>query len=280
MTDTIDPKNWFITGTSRGFGRAFAQAALDRGDRVAATARNVSALADLAAAFPETLVPLALDVTDADAARSAVADAEDRLGRLDVVVNNAGYGHFGAVEEVTDAELRDQLEANLFGALHVTQAALPGMRERGHGHIVQVSSIGGIGAFANLGAYHASKWALEALSESLAVEVARFGIAVTLVEPGGYATDWSGASARHSNPLGAYDPMRAEAAARRSAQAPGDPTAAAQALLEIVDADKPPLRVLFGAQAPGIVRSIYERRLTEWDAWSELSARAHASVTN
>lgn len=196
---------------------------------------------------------------------------------LNIVVNNAGYGHFGAVEELTGADLRDQLETNLFGALHVTQAVLPGMRERHREHLVQVPSIGGLGAFANLGAYHASKWALEALSESLAVEVARFGIHVTIVEPGGYDTDWAGSSARRSAQLAAYDPMREEAAARRGAQAPGDPSAAAQALLEVVDTAEPPLRVLFGAQAPGIVRGIYERRLAGWDTWAKLAVRAHGT---
>ncbi|TDW94310.1 short-subunit dehydrogenase [Kribbella pratensis] len=269
MTET--PKNWFVTGASRGFGREFARAALERGDRVAATARDAAALHGLAG----ELLPLALDVTDREAVRAVVHEAESRLGGLDVVVNNAGYGHFGAVEELTETELRDQLETNVFGALHVSQAVLPGLRQRGRGHLVQVSSIGGIGAFANLGAYHASKWALEALSESLAVEVARFGIHVTIVEPGGYDTDWAGSSARRSTPLSAYDPMRAEAAARRSGQAPGDPAAAAQALLEIVDSPAPPLRVLFGAQAPGIVRTIYGRRLAEWDRTGELARRAH-----
>lgn len=273
MTDRT-PKNWLITGASRGLGRAFARAALERGDKVAASARDLTTLNDL---VEVGLVPLRLDVTDADAVREQVAAAEEHLGGLDVVVNNAGYGHFGAVEELTADELRDQLEANLLGPLHVTQAVLPGMRSRGSGHLVQVSTIGGVGAFANLGAYHASKWALEGLSESLAVEVARFGIKVTLVEPGGYATGWAGSSARRSEPLPAYEPMRAEAAARRSANAPGDPDAAAAALLEIADADEPPLRVLFGSAAPGIVRGIYERRLADWDAWNDLTLRAQGA---
>jgi len=207
-----------------------------------------------------------------------VAEAEDRLGGLDVVVNNAGYGHFGAVEELTDTELHDQLETNVLGPLRVARAVLPGMRARGRGHLVQVSSIGGVGAFANLGAYHASKWALEALSESLAAETARFGVRVTIIEPGGFDTDWAGASARHSTPLPAYDPMREDAAARRGSQAPGDPDAAARALLAVVDAPEPPLRVLFGAQAPGIVRGIYQRRLDEWAAWEDLAARAQGSA--
>lgn len=271
-------KTWLITGASRGFGREFARAALRRGDNVAATARDVSALRELRAEHPG-LLALSLDVTDADAVSDRVAAAEEHFGRLDVVVNNAGYGHFGAVEEVTDAELRDQLETNVFGAHRVVRAALPGMRERGSGHIVQVSSIGGVAAFANVGAYHASKWALEALSESLAAEVARFGVHVTLIEPGGYDTDWAGSSARHSDPLPAYDVMREEAAARRGASVPGDPAAAARALLDIVDAERPPLRVLFGelfgAPLPQMVRGIYDRRLKEWADWEDLSVRAY-----
>jgi NAD(P)-dependent dehydrogenase (short-subunit alcohol dehydrogenase family) len=267
-------RNWLITGVSRGFGREFARAALQRGDRVAGTARDLGALEGLVAQHPGTFVPLTLDVTDAAAVEATVEEAETRLGGLDIVVNNAGYGHFGAVEELSEADLRGQLDTNVFGPLRVTQAALPGMRARGRGHIVQISSIGGVGAFANLGAYHASKWGLEALSESLALEVARFGIRVTLVEPGGFDTDWAGSSARRSRPLGAYDPMREEAAARRGAQAPGTPAAAAQALLEVVDATEPPLRVLFGTQAPTIVRGIYERRLAEWQAWEHVAAVA------
>jgi len=268
-------RTWMITGASRGFGREFARAALERGDVVAATARDVSTLDELVAAHPETLMPVPLDVTDRASVHAAVAEVEDRLGTPEILVNNAGYGHFGAVEELTDRDLRDQLEVNVFGALGVTQAVLPGMRGKGRGHIVQISSIGGVGAFANLGAYHASKWALEALSESLAAEVARFGVRVTIVEPGGFDTDWAGASSRISAALPPYEDMREEAAARRSGQRPGDPAAAAQTLLDVVDAAEPPLRVLFGASAPTIVRGVYERRLAEWAAWEDLAIRAH-----
>src|SRR6476659_4319028 len=203
-------KTWFITGTSRGFGREWAIAALERGDNVAATARDTSTLDDLVQTYGERLLPIALDVTDRDADFAAVQQAHDRFGRLDVVINNAGYGHFGFVEELSEKDVRDQLETNFFGALWVTQAALPFLREQGSGHIVQVSSIGGISAFPLVGAYHASKWALEGLSQSLAQEVAGFGIHVTLVEPGGFATDWAGSSARHSVPLPAYDAYREE----------------------------------------------------------------------
>ena len=160
-------KVWFITGTSRGFGREWAQAALERGDKVAATARNVSTLDDLVEKYGDAVLPLALDVTDREAAFAAVQQAHATFGRLDVVINNAGYGHFGFIEEVTEQEARAQIETNVFGALWVTQAALPFLREQGSGHIIQVSSIGGITAFPGIGLYHASKWALEGYSQSL-----------------------------------------------------------------------------------------------------------------
>ena len=274
-------KTWFITGTSRGFGREWATAALERGDRVAATARDTATLDDLVARFGDAILPLRLDVTDREADRAAVAAAHERFGRLDVVVNNAGYGHFGFVEELTEQEFRDQLETNVFGAMWVTQAALPFLRAQGSGHIVQVSSIGGISAFTNLGAYHASEWALEGFSQALAQEVADFGIHVTLVEPAAFATDWGGASARRSAPLAAYDGVRERAAAERAARAnlagPGDPHASAEAILRIVDAEEPPLRVFFGTSPLGIARGDYASRLETWERWSDVSALAQGS---
>jgi NAD(P)-dependent dehydrogenase (short-subunit alcohol dehydrogenase family) len=166
----------------------------------------------------------------------------EEFGRLDVVVNKAGYGQFGMIEELTEDELRDQIETNLFGALWVTQAALPFLRKQGGGHIVQVSSIGGISAFPNVGAYHASKWALEGFSQALAQEVAGLGIRVTVIEPGGFSTDWGGSSARHATPLPAYDVVREKAAEFRRArtQSQGDPRASARAILKVVDAENPP----------------------------------------
>lgn len=267
--------NWFITGTSRGLGRAFATAALERGDRVAATARRLSALQDLAHRFPDTLLPIQLDVTDESAASDAVHLAAESFKSLDVVVNNAGYGHFGALEELTTHELRRQLDTNLFAPFWISKAAVPIMREQHGGHIVQISSLGGIGAFANLGAYHASKWALEAMSESLAAEVAAFGIEVTLVEPGGYDTDWAGSSAARSTPLAPYEPMRHAAAARRGGQASGDPTHAAAALLQIVDAGhRAPRRIIFGEQALSVAEDILQQRLAIWNDWRDTTRSA------
>ncbi len=190
----MSDRTWFITGASRGFGRSFAQAALAAGDRVAATARDTTSLNDLAAEHGDALVPIELDVTDRDAAFAAVRLAHDRLGRLDVVVNNAGYGVSGAIEELTEEQARRQIEVNLFGALWVTQAALPILREQGSGWIVQVSSIGGLAAFPLTGIYHASKWALEGFSETLRQEVEAFGVKVLMVEPSGFRTDWAGSS--------------------------------------------------------------------------------------
>jgi NAD(P)-dependent dehydrogenase (short-subunit alcohol dehydrogenase family) len=270
------PKTWFITGASRGFGREWAVAALERGDSVAATARTTSTLDDLTERFGDRLLPIQLDVDDREADIAAVAQAHERFGRLDVVVNNAGYGQFGMIEEISEAEARAQFETNVFGALWVTQAALPYLREQGSGHILQVSSIGGISAFPNIGIYNASKWALEGFSQALAQEVADFGIKVTIIEPGGFATDWGGASAKLAAPNPAYDAYREKAAEQRKARVaePGDPTASASAVLTIVDAENPPLRVFFGTAPLGIATRDYESRLATWREWEHVSALA------
>ena len=272
-------KTWFITGTSRGFGREWAIAALDRGDKVAATARDLATLDDLAGKYGDAILPISLDVTDREAAFDAVRQAHERFGRLDVVVNNAGYGHFGMVEEITEAEIRAQLETNVLGALWVTQAALPILREQGSGHILQVSSIGGVSAFMNTGAYHASKWALEGFSQSLSQEVAGFGIKVTLIEPSGYSTDWSGSSAKHSTSLPAYDQVR-DAAARARGQrftAPGNPVATREAILRVVDSDDPPLRLFLGESPLRIAVADYGSRLATWAQWQQVAAAAQGT---
>jgi NAD(P)-dependent dehydrogenase (short-subunit alcohol dehydrogenase family) len=270
-------KTWFITGASRGFGREWTIAALDRGDRVAATARDTSALDDLVEKYGDAVLPLQLDVTDRAADFAAVQGAHEHFGRLDVVVNNAGYGHFGFVEELSEQEFRDQLDTNVFGAMWVTQAALPILREQGSGHILQVSSIGGISAFPMLGAYHASKWALEGFSQSLAAEVAGFGIHVTLIEPGGFATDWSGPSAIRSTEHPAYADVRERVAEMRKARGSGgagDPQSSALAVLEVVDAEEPPLRVFFGTAPLGIATADYESRLANWQKWQHVAELA------
>ncbi|GAB2978454.1 SDR family NAD(P)-dependent oxidoreductase [Streptomyces pseudoechinosporeus] len=267
-------KVWFVTGASRGFGRRFVEAALSRGDKVAATARDAGTLTDLVTAHGDAVLPLELDVTDKAAVFASVERAGEHFGRLDVIVNNAGYGLFGAVEELPEQQLRDQLETNLFGALWVTQAALPRLREQGSGHIVQISSTGGVAAWPLLGGYHASKWALEGLTESLAQEVSGLGIKVTLVEPGGYATDWGGSSAVQADTNPVYDPTREQLAAFVQSLDFGDPVAAGEALLEVVDSDNPPLRVFFGTQGNQMLPQVYADRLKTWADWSDLAVRA------
>jgi NAD(P)-dependent dehydrogenase (short-subunit alcohol dehydrogenase family) len=270
-------KVWFITGTSKGFGHVWAGAALARGDRVAATARNVKTLAPLVERFGERIAAITLDVTDKAAVHAAVSEAHERFGRLDVVVNNAGYGLFGAIEEVSEAEAREEIETNLFGALWVTQAALPILRAQGSGHIIQVSSIGGVNSFPTIGLYHASKWGLEGFSQALAAEVAGFGIKVTLVEPSGFATDWSGPSAKRATPLPAYDAARAAIEAFRSHNVPGDPNATGPAILKVVDAAEPPLRIFFGSVGLPMMRAEYAKRIDTWERWNHVSIEAQGT---
>ena len=270
-------KVWFITGTSKGFGRVWAEAALARGDRVAATARDVTTLAPLVERYGTRVAAIALDVTHKAAVGAAIAEAHRTFGRLDVVVNNAGYGLFGTIEEVSEAEARAQIETNLFGALWVTQAALPIMRAQQSGHIIQVSSIGGVSAFPTVGLYHASKWGLEGFSQSLAAEVAGFGIKVTLVEPGGFATDWGGSSAQRAAQMPIYDGARAAMAGFRSVNVPGDPAATGPAILKLVDAKEPPLRIFFGSSGLPMARAEYARRIATWETWNDVSLEAQGN---
>jgi NAD(P)-dependent dehydrogenase (short-subunit alcohol dehydrogenase family) len=275
---TMASKVWFITGTSKGFGRVWAEAALARGDRVAATARDVKTLGPLIARYADQVAAIALDVNDKTQVDAAIAAAHKRFGRLDVVINNAGYGLFGAIEEVSEAEARAQLETNLFGALWVTQAALPIMRAQGSGHLIQVSSIGGVNAFPTVGLYHASKWGLEGFSQALAAEVKGFGIKVTIVEPGGFATEWGGPSAKRAKQMPEYDGARASIAALRGNSVPGDPHATGPAILKIVDAKDPPLRVFFGSSGLPMTRAEYARRIETWEKWNEVSLEAQGDL--
>jgi NAD(P)-dependent dehydrogenase (short-subunit alcohol dehydrogenase family) len=270
-------KTWFITGASKGFGREWTEAALERGDKVAATARDLATLEPLVDVYGNAVLPIQLDVTDRAGDFEAVKQAAEFLGRLDVVVNNAGYGHFGAIEELSEDDVRSQLETNFFGALWVTQAALPILREQHSGHIIQVSSIGGITAFPSVGAYHASKWALEGFSQALAQEVADFGIKVTLIEPGGFSTDWAGPSAKHSEENPAYAGVRDARRRARAAAPPGDPKASRAAILKVVDADEPPLRIFFGEVPLAVATADYESRLATWNKWQPVSVEAQGS---
>ena len=266
-------KTWFITGTSRGFGRLWATAALDRGDTVAAVARDTRTLADLVEKYQDAVLPIALDVTHREAAHDAVNAAHEHFGRLDVVVNNAGIGLFGAVEETSEAEAREQFDTNFFGSLWVTQAALPLLREQGGGHILQVSSVLGVTTFPYAGLYNASKWAVEGLAQTLASEVAGFGIKTTLIEPGPYGTDWAG-SARHATPLPAYNQLRD--AFSNSGLVFIDPTNTPKAILAVVDAENPPLRVFLGTGPREMVTADYQTRLEQWSAWADIATSAHS----
>jgi NAD(P)-dependent dehydrogenase (short-subunit alcohol dehydrogenase family) len=273
----------FVTGSSRGLGRQFVEAALSRGDKVAATARTVGSLDELVATYGDAVLPLEMDVTDKAAVVECVKRAGEHFGRLDVIVNNAGYAQIGAIEELTERELRDQLETNLFGAVWVIQAVLPYLREQGAGHIIQLSSAAGLITMPLGGAYHVSKWAVEALNETLAREVADFGIKVTVIEPAGFATR----DGKNPDPLAnghmaetspVYDGLRQRLAGTMGSLPAGDPAAAAQALLTLVDSDNPPLRVLFGKGFYPMLQQAYADRLKTWADWQDLSVEAHGRL--
>jgi NAD(P)-dependent dehydrogenase (short-subunit alcohol dehydrogenase family) len=268
-------KTIFITGASRGFGKLWTAAFLKRGDKVAATVRDLSSLDDLVKQYGDALLPIRLDVTDRAAVFAAVKKANDHFGSIDVVINNAGYGLFGTIEETSEKEARDQIEANVFGLLWVTQAALPILRAQGHGHIIQLSSVLGLVTLPVLGLYNASKFAVEGLSETLASEVKGFGINVTLVEPNGFATDWSGASAIHTQPLKAYDGVRAAFTEGVSGDIWGNPEATSEAILRLVDSANPPLRLFLGKLALPWAKQVYTQRLAAWEEWNEVAEAAH-----
>ena len=272
------PRTWLVTGASRGLGRAFCEVALEAGDSVVATARKPGQLDDLVAEHPGAALALALDVTDRAQVQAVVEKATAFTGRLDVLVNNAGYGLAGAVEEANEREVRDQFEVNVFGALWCTQAVLPVMRAQGSGHLFQISSIGGVAGFLNTGIYHASKWALEGFSESLAQEVAPFGIGVTIVEPGPFRTDWNGDSMTRATPMPEYDGvLAARRAAMDGSQArtqAGDPRKAGQALIAVLDSPTPPRRLLLGALAAEVGPATYRTRLEEWSRWDAVARGA------
>jgi len=255
-------KTWFITGASRGFGRIWAEAALGRGDKVAATARKLEDVADFQERFGDAVLPLALDVTNAEQVRQVVEQAHAHFRRLDVVLNNAGYSLIGMIEEGSEAEVRAEFDTNYFGTLRVIQAALPLLRQQGGGHIVGVSSGVGLVSFPIIGHYCASKWACEALHESLAQEVRGFGVAVTLIEPGAYATSFGSSESLKMAPgMDVYNELRQQILGAMSSMERGDPQATAQAVLQIVGAPQPPLRFMLGNQNLPLVRKAYAERL-------------------
>ena len=270
MADDDTPV-WLITGCSTGFGRELARLVLERGWRAAVTARDAGKVADLVEGREDRALALALDVDDRAQVTAAVRAAEDRFGRVDVLVNNAGYGYLAAVEEGEDDEIRAMFETNVFGLIAVTQAVLPGMRARGRGHIVNISSIGGLVSFAATGFYHATKYAVEGLSETLALEVAPLGIRVTIVEPGPFRTDWAGRSIRQSaTRLADYEATAGERRRQteaRSGSQPGDPVRGAEAIIAAVEAAEPPLHLVLGKPALALARAKLEALARDFDGW-------------
>jgi NAD(P)-dependent dehydrogenase (short-subunit alcohol dehydrogenase family) len=274
----ISSQVWFVTGASRGLGRAFTEAALAAGHRVVGAARDVSPLEDLTDEHPDRLLTLRLDVTDRTAVFDAVGQAVEHFGRLDVVVNNAGALFTGMVEEFSEAEARAQMEVNFFGALWVSQAVMPHLRAGGGGHVLQISSIGALGGFPSTGLYSASKFALEGMSEALAAEGAQFGVKVTIVQPGGYWTDlYTSSTATSPNPV--YDPLRAELEKQwAEGSIDSEPRLAAEAVMTLVASDDPPLRLLLGSMVYDVAFDISRRRMDTWASWEEVSRAAEKAV--
>ncbi|WP_338704222.1 oxidoreductase (plasmid) [Streptomyces sp. Q6] len=269
---------WLITGASRGFGRALAEAVLAAGDQLVATARRPEQLAELVAQYGDRVRAVALDVTDPAAAQAAVQAGVDAFGRLDVVVNNAGYANSAPVEEMAEDDFRGQFEANFFGVVNVTRAALPVLRGQRSGMFVQFSSLGGrVGGTPGMGAYQSAKFAVEGFSEVLANEVAPFGLKVVIVEPGAFRTDWQGSSMElhavgpdYEETVGAMNKYRAE----NNGSQPGDPVRAAQVLIDVVRDDDPPRRILLGAQAVTMALEAGDARAVETRKWAAASAAA------
>ena len=277
MTNDTTPV-WFITGCSTGFGRELVTLLLAQKFRVVATARDVSKLNDLVAGHPDNALALPLDVTDPAAIAQAVAQAEQTFGRIDVLVNNAGYGYLAAIEEGEDAPVRAMFETNVFGLIDMTKAVLPGMRARRHGHIINISSVGGLVSFAATGYYHATKFAVEGLTGSLAIEVEPLGIKVTAVEPGPFRTDWAGRSLGRSKTeiedYAATAGARRKLTAERSGNQQGDPVRGAQAMIDLVASPAPPRHLLLGAPALDLARQDLAAKQREFDHWESTTRGA------
>jgi NAD(P)-dependent dehydrogenase (short-subunit alcohol dehydrogenase family) len=265
-------QTWLITGSSRGLGRALAEAVLAAGHNVVATARNPAQVQDLVDRYPDTARAVALDVTDRVAGAAAVQAAVEAFGRLDVLVNNAGYANVNSIEDFAEDDFREQLETNLWGVINLTRAALPILREQGSGHILQVSSVGGRVTSPGLGPYQTAKWAVEGFSGVLAKEVAPLGIKVTVIEPGGFRTDWAGSSMTMHEFREDYRPsVGVMASYREQAVALGDPAKAAQAILKIASVPEPPLRLLLGSDAYQVARAADEANIANDEAWKQLT---------
>lgn len=268
-------KVWLITGSSTGLGHALAQAVLERGYYLVATARQPEQLKELSDRYPDRVTTIALDVTNAQSIQQAVEAALNAYNRIDVLVNNAGYGTVGAIEEVTDDDIRRQFDTNLFGAINVTRAILPTLREQRSGHILNISSANGISAFAGVGIYSATKFALEAISEALAQEVKPLGIKVTIIEPGSSRTNFSSrALSTLSHQINDYAQTSGKIVQRlqeRDGKQPNDPAKAAAAMIRVVESDNPPLRLALGEDSVSLITQKLESMKAELEAWKDVS---------
>lgn len=268
-------KIWFITGASRGFGKIWTEAALERGDKVAATARKLDSIAHLKDKYGDNVLPLELDVTNPDQVKNVVQSAYEHFGKLDIVLNNAGYSLVGTIEEASTDEIRLQYETNILGPVTVIQAALPLLRKQGFGHILGTSSNVGHITLPVIGYYCSSKWAFEAIHESLAAEIKQFGIKVTIIEPGAYATEFgSQESLKFASNLAVYDDFKAAFIKGLQTMERGNPEATAQALFKVIDSENPPLRFNLGSGNLAWTKSVYSERIAEWEKWDEISAAA------
>jgi NADP-dependent 3-hydroxy acid dehydrogenase YdfG len=271
-------KTWFITGASRGFGRVWTEAVLERGDNVAATARSLASIVALKEKYGDRVLTLELDVTKPDQAKASVGRAHAHFGKLDIILNNAGYSLVGTIEEASADEVRALYETNIFGTLSVIQAALPLLRQQGGGHILGVSSTLGHVTVPLIGYYCSSKWAFEAIHESLATEVKPFGIKVTIIEPGAYATEFgSPSSLKLAAGLDIYGDLRKQVYERLGCMQRGDPKATPEALFKMVDAENPPLRFNLGSQNLPWIRAAYADRLKTWEEWESVSNAAQGA---
>lgn len=269
-------KVWFITGSSRGFGRIWTEAALKRGDKVAATARNINSIAALKETYGDNVLMLEVDVTNAKQVQSAIKKAYEYFGRLDVMLNNAGYSLVGTIEESHTDEIKAMYETNIMGSINVIQAALPILRTQGNGHILGTSSAVGIYSTPLIGYYCSSKFAYEAIYDSLSKEVAQFGIKVTMIEPGAYNTEFGSADSLKmaSKNLGVYDDLKNNLMQNLQTLERGNPEATPEAIFAVVDAENPPLRLLLGKNDLPYIKKIYAERIEEWEAWKSVSDAA------
>lgn len=276
MKNMQNEKVWFITGSSRGFGKIWTEAALKRGDKVAATARDINSIAALKETYGDNVLTLEVDVTNVNQVQSAIKEAHEYFGRLDVVFNNAGYSLVGTIEESQIDEIKAMYETNIMGSIHVIQAALPILRTQGNGHILGTSSAVGIYSNPLIGYYCSSKFAYEAIYDSLSKEVAQFGIKVTMIEPGAYNTEFGSADSLKmaSKNLGVYDELKNNLMQNLQTLERGNPKATPDAIFAVVDAENPPLRLLLGKNDLPYIKQIYDERIEEWEAWKTVSDAA------